>query len=546
MGKIVSKTKTVALIVLDGWGYREDSEDNAVAAARKPFFDSIWKKYPHSLLEASGLAVGLPVGQMGNSEVGHTTIGAGAILDTDLVRIDKAANAGDFAKNPAMVSLFEHVKKHAGKTGSDATLHAMGLVSDGGVHSHMEHLFAFLRAARKAGVKKIAIHAFTDGRDTAPQSAAGFIKKLEKEIAKLDPSGKQIFIASLSGRYFSMDRDNNWDRMKKAATVIFEPQTVHVTNAAGGTVTKLKPSVFLEKIYAEGKNDELLEPVVIEGLHGKGAPLGEHDGIFVFNFRADRVRMLAQKLAEIKKTQKKLDENFAGVHIAAMTEYSRDYDFPIAFAPKTIETTLAAQVSAAGLTQAHIAETEKFPHATYFLNGGRNEPHEGEEHIMLASRKDVKTHDQAPEMRAEAIADKAIEQIKADTNFIFINFANPDMVGHTANVPAIITAIETVDRELKRVIDALEQAGGAAIIIADHGNAEVNVDPKTGTPHTAHTTNLVPCILAGDLSGKKAEDHSARKFNLKNGGLADVAPTILELLHLKKPKAMTGSSLLTK
>jgi len=529
-------TKTVALIVLDGWGYREDSKDNAIAAARKPFFDKLWRECPHSLLEASGLAVGLPEGQMGNSEVGHTTIGAGAILDTDLVRIDKAVKLGDFSKNPAILSLFNHVKKLAGKNGDGATLHVMGLVSDGGVHSHQNHLYGFLRAAKKAGVQRIAIHAFTDGRDTAPQSAAGFMKKLEKEIAEIDPSGKQIFVASLSGRYFAMDRDNNWDRLKKTETVIFEPHTMHVSHSTSGIITKLKPSVYLEKIYAEGKNDELLEPVVIEGVHGKGSPVGEYDGIFIFNFRADRVRMLAQKLVEKKKAGIVNGINFRNIPIVAMTEYSRDYDFPIAFAPKIIETTLAAQVSAAGLTQAHIAETEKFPHATYFLNGGRNEPHEGEQHIMLASRKDIKTHDEAPEMRAEAIADKTIEQIKAGTNFIFINFANPDMVGHTANVPAIIKAIETVDRELKRVIEALEKADGAAIIIADHGNAEVNVDPATGTAHTAHTANLVPCILAGNLS-------KYGKIKLKNGGLADVAPTILDLLELKKPKAMSGTSL---
>ena len=520
----------IALIVLDGWGYREDTKDNAVAAAKKPFFDSIWKKCPHSLLEASGLAIGLPDGQMGNSEVGHSTIGAGAILDSDLVRIDKAIKAGDFNKNPAMVSLFDHVKKYQSE---GATLHAMGLVSEGGVHSHQKHLLAFLHAAKEAGVKRIAVHAFTDGRDTAPQSGAEFMKKLESEIEKLDPSGKQIFIASLSGRYYAMDRDNNWDRMKKAETVIFAPHSIQSEkNAAnGGGATTLKPSSYLKKTYAAGKNDELLEPIVIESIHGRGAPLGPHDGVFLFNFRADRMRMLSQKLIEKMKV-------YGNLRVATMMEYSRDYTFPVAFTPKTIETTLGAQVSAAGLSQAHIAETEKFPHATYFLNGGRNEPHAGERHIMLDSRKDVKTHDQAPEMRAEAIADKTIEQITAGVDFIFINFANPDMVGHTANVPAIITAIETVDRELKRVIGALEKAGGAAIIIADHGNAEVNIDPKTGAPHTAHTTNLVPCILAGDLTN--------RHFELKNGGLSDVAPTVLDLLGLKKSAAMSGASLLVK
>ncbi len=497
----------VALIVLDGWGYREDLKNNAIAAAKTPFFKKIWKECPHSLLEASGLAVGLPEGQMGNSEVGHTTIGAGAILDTDLVRIDKASKAGEFSVNPAIVALFNHVKKHA------STLHVMGLVSDGGVHSHEEHLRAFLHAADKAGIARIAIHAFTDGRDTAPQNAAGYMKKLEREIEAIDPSGKRIFVASLSGRYYAMDRDTNWDRMAKAEEVMFD---------AKGTVISKKASEHLEAAYAHGAKDELLEPVVIKGVHGQGSTLNPHDGVFLFNFRADRMRMLCARL-QIKKD----------IHVVTMTEYSSEYTFPVAFFPKKIEATLAAEISKAGLNQAHIAETEKFPHATYFLNGGRNEPHPGEEHILLESRKDVKTHDQAPEMRAEAIADKAIHEAEKGTHFIFINFANPDMVGHTANVPAIITAVEKVDHELSRVVHAVTEAGGCAVIIADHGNAEVNIDPETGAPHTSHTTNLVPCILTGEANAA-----------LANGGLADVAPTVLDLMGISKPAAMTGVSLI--
>ncbi|MDE1975557.1 MAG: 2,3-bisphosphoglycerate-independent phosphoglycerate mutase [Patescibacteria group bacterium] len=516
-----TKNKTVMLIVLDGWGYREESDNNAVAAADTPFFDKLWRECPHSLLEASGPAVGLPEGQMGNSEVGHTTIGAGAILDTDLVRISKSAVSGDMARNKAISALFKHVIEHR------STLHVMGLVSDGGVHSHQDHLYAFLKAAHAAGVKKIAIHAFTDGRDTAPTSGAGYMEKLEKEMRKLDPSGKDIFVASLSGRYFAMDRDNNWDRMDKAGAAMFD---------ASGPVVAKKPSEHLLETYSAGGKDELLEPVVLEGIHGRGAPFHAHDGAFIFNFRADRVRMLSQRLMEKKD-----------MHVVAMTEYSDKYPFPTAFPPKSVETTLAAQVSAANMTQAHIAETEKFPHATYFLNGGRNEPHPGEKHILLDSRKDVKTHDQAPEMRAEAIADKAMAEIAAGTAFIFVNFANPDMVGHTANVPAIIKAVETVDAELKRVIDALDKAGGSALIIADHGNAEVNIDPETGLPHTAHTTNLVPCILTGSgfvSDGPAAATAPATAPKLRNGGLSDVAPTILDLLSLTKPKAMTGRSLL--
>jgi len=522
------KQAPIALIVLDGWGYREDSKDNAVAAAKKPFFDKLWRECPHSLLEASGLAVGLPEGQMGNSEVGHTTIGAGAILDTDLVRIDKAVKNGGFDENTVMQNIFDHVKKYAGKTGDNATLHVMGLVSDGGVHGHQEHVYEFVKAAVRAGVKKISIHVFTDGRDTPPQSAGAYLQKLEKEIKKLDPSGKHIFIASLSGRYFAMDRDSNWDRLAKAEKVIFEGE---------GLSTNLKPSEYLAQEYKSGVNDEWLEPIVIESAAGKGSPVGRHDAIFFTNFRADRARMMCDRMIERMKANK---VSGGDLLFATMTEYSSEYVFPVAFVASKIETTLAAEISKAGLTQSHIAETEKFPHATYYLNGGRNEPHVGEVHIGLASRKDVKKHDEAPEMRAEAIADKAIEEMHAGKNFIFINFANPDVVGHTANVPAIIAAIETVDRELQRVIEALEKAGGSAIVIADHGNAEVNVDPATGLPHTAHTTNLVPCILAG--AGHVAQ--KSQKIKLANGGLADVAPTILDLLGLKKPKAMTGASLL--
>jgi 2,3-bisphosphoglycerate-independent phosphoglycerate mutase len=314
-----------------------------------------------------------------------------------------------------------------------------------------------------------------------------------------------------------MDRDTNWDRMAKAEEVMFH---------AKGTVISKKASAHLDEVYTKGAKDELLEPVVIEGAHGKGSLLGPHDGVFLFNFRADRMRMLCARL------QTKKD-----IHVVTMTEYSSEYSFPVAFFPKKIETTLAAEISKAGLTQAHIAETEKFPHATYFLNGGRNEPHQGEVHIMLESRKDIKTHDEAPEMRAEAIADKAIHEAEKGTHFIFINFANPDMVGHTANVPAIITAVEKVDHELSRVVHAVTKAGGCVVVIADHGNAEVNIDPETGTPHTSHTTSLVPCILAGDIG-------EGANLSLRNGGLADVAPTVLALIGVSKPAVMTGLSLL--
>ncbi len=494
------------LIVLDGWGYREILKDNAIKSARTPNFNRIWKEYSHSLLAASGLAVGLPEGQMGNSEVGHTTIGAGTIIDTDLVRIGKAVSTGEFEKNPAFTTLFKHVKDN------NSTLHVQGLVSDGGVHSHQEHLYAFLKAAKNSGIKKVAIHVFTDGRDTGPQTAGHYISKLENILQEIGIG----FIASISGRFYAMDRDNNWDRLHKVEQALFECK---------GNVCTLKPSQYIENLYSQGKLDEHLEPIVCLGDDGKGCSIQDNDGVFFFNFRSDRARMLSTKILEKQHTN--------NVCFVTLTEYSTEFKCLVAFPPVKIETTLAAQVSQAGYTQAHIAETEKFPHATYFLNGGKEQPHALEKHILLDSRKDIPTHDLAPKMRAEAIADKAIEEIQAGTKFIFINFANPDMVGHTANVPAIVEAVEEVDTQLGRVLEALEQVHGIAFVTADHGNAELNIDPETGNKHTAHTTNPVPAILTSHTHTLKG-----------HGGLADIAPTILEILNIEQPKAMKGVSLL--
>lgn len=515
----------VTLIVLDGWGYREETKHNAIAAAKTPNFTRLWQTSPHALLQASGEHVGLPDGQMGNSEIGHTTIGAGKVIDTDLVRIGKAIKTGEFDRNPAFLALFDHVKKH------DSTLHVQGLLSDGGVHSHQEHLHAFLRAAKKAGVERLAIHAFTDGRDTAPQSAAKYLKELESVLTKVGIG----FIATVSGRFYAMDRDNNWDRLAKAEQAMFE--------CKGNVCTisdRKKVSDYVESLYAQGKVDEHLEPIVCLDIDGKGCAIGDNDAVLFFNFRADRARMLSQKMLE-----KQAKNN---VCFATLTEYSSEFKCHVAFPPSKIETTLAAEISKAGLTQAHIAETEKFPHATYFLNGGREEPHEGEKHILLASRKDVPTHDLAPKMRAAAIADKAIEEIQAGTDFIFINFANPDMVGHTANVPAIIEAIEETDMQLGRVMSAIAahatQSGTSslAFITADHGNAEINIDPVTGAKHTSHTLSPVPAILAGAMAN--SAKNSVSVPHIQAGGLSDIAPTILALLRIPQPPTMTGKSLL--
>ena len=498
--------KQVVLIILDGWGYREEVEHNAVAAAKTPVFDALWNTYPHSLLEASGLAVGLPEGQMGNSEVGHSTIGAGKTLDTDLVRIAKSIKSGEYENNPVFVKLFTHVKNN------NSVLHVQGLIGNGGVHSHQDHLIAFLRAAKTHGVEQIAIHAFTDGRDTPPQSSAEFLKELESILEDVG-IGR---IASISGRFYAMDRDNNWDRLARAEEVMFE---------GTGPTSTLKPSAYVHALHAEGKIDEHFKPVVFTDDKGKTWPVRENDAIFLFNFRADRMRQLTKKVME--RIQGK------NILLATLAEYNKDFGLEIAFPPTSIETVLAREISEAGMTQAHIAETEKFPHATFFLNGGKNDPHEGEKHIMLDSRKDVATHDMAPRMRAEGIADKAIEEIKSGTNFIFINFANPDMVGHTANVPAIIEALEEVDTQLGRVLEALKTQGGMAFVTADHGNAEVNVDPISGEKHTSHTINPVPAIFT-DTNCK-----------MTNGTLADIAPTILAILDIHIPASMTGRNLLT-
>ena len=498
--------KKVLLIILDGWGYRKDPKDNGIALAKKPNFDLLWKKYSHGFLDASGLSVGLPKGQMGNSEVGHTTIGAGKIVYTDLVRISDAVKKKEFSKNLAFIKLFNHVNKN------ESSLHIMGLLSPGGIHSHTEHLYSFIKTAKECGVKNIYIHAFTDGRDTPPQSASGFLALLEKELLKTK-IGK---IASICGRYFAMDRDNNWDRLEKADKMLFDGE--------GKNIQDKKASEVAKEYYKQGKTDEYFEPTIFLDENGDKNIIEKNDGIFFFNYRADRARMISQKILERKKKM--------NLCFVSMTEYDKNLKTEVAFASINIETTLAKEISEAGLNQTHIAETEKFAHATYFLNGGVQKKYKKEKHILLDSRKDVATHDLAPEMKAKEISDKTIEEIKDGTNFIFVNFANPDMVGHTANKKAIKVAIETVDRELGRIIEEAEKNDFIAIITADHGNAETNIDEKTGERHTAHTSNPVPIITVGF------------KNKVKKGGLSDIAPTVLDFLGIKSPRSMSGKKLI--
>ena len=451
--------KPITLIVLDGWGYRTETKDNAILEAKTPYFDKLWGTYPHTLLAASGEAVGLPEGQMGNSEVGHMTIGAGTTFDTDLVRIKKSIVSGEFKTNKSFVSAFEHVKNN------NSRLHLMGLLSDGGVHSHKDHLFELLRVAILSGIKDIAVHVFTDGRDVGTTSSVKYLKELENLLTELG-SG---FIATVGGRYFAMDRDNNWDRLDKTLKTLFSCE---------GNVCEIAPSDFVASLHKSGISDEHIEPTIIKQLERDLVKIEKNDSIIFTNFRSDRARMISEKILD-----KKMEMNLCFV---TMTEYKKGFDAPVAFPVKNIETNLADQISKAGFSQAHVAETEKFSHATYFLNCGTEKPYPNEKHILLDSRKDVATHDLAPEMRALDIAEKVAEEIEMGTEFIFVNIANPDMVGRTANVGAIITAIETTDQALELIVNATLKKDGVVIITADHGNAELNKE-EDGAPHTAHS-----------------------------------------------------------
>lgn len=504
---MIEKQK-VALIVLDGWGFSTETKDNAIATANPVFFNSLWEHCPHTTLKASGEAVGLPEGQMGNSEVGHTIIGAGKIVYTDLLRISKEIGLGRILEKQTILQLFNYVKNN------NSTLHLLGLVSDGGVHSHINHLVGLIKAANDFGLEKIAIHVFTDGRDTPPQSAASFIEIIESEIDNLDVGR----IASVSGRYFAMDRDNNWNRIEQAESVLFD-------GVGRIAPSSINASDFVHELYQHEENDEFIKPTVFPDINGEPIVIKDNDGVFFFNFRKDRARELTERIIARQNGNKFL--------FATMTLYDKNFNCPVVFQPEVISTCLAKEISDDGLTQAHIAETEKFAHATYFLNGGDQNPHKNEEQVLIESRKDVATHDLAPEMKAAEIADKTIEFINRNTDFIFVNFANADMVGHTANVPAIIIAIKTVDEQLKRIVEVAIEKNYAIFITADHGNAEINIDETTGKKHTAHTTNPVPAILVGDPTATA----------LDSGSLADIAPTVLTLLGVNTPTEMTGKNL---
>ncbi len=506
----------VVLVILDGWGHREDARANAIAAAKTPVMDSLWEAYPHTLIRTSGKDVGLPEGQMGNSEVGHLNIGAGRIVPQELVRISDAVEDGTLLQNPALLKVCHEVRDRHSK------LHLVGLCSEGGVHSHLNHLMGLLDLAKAQGISQVCIHAITDGRDTNPTEGVETIAKLEGYLAEVGVGQ----IVTLSGRYYSMDRDHRWDRTERAYRVMTED----------GPGTGLSALETLKASYEAGKTDEFVDPTRL--APGAVAP---GDGLIFFNFRPDRARQLTHALAS---------EGFAGFErefitpltLVTFTQYDPELPVTVAFEPQNLSNILGEVIARQGLKQFRTAETEKYAHVTYFFNGGIEEPFEGEDRSLVSSPM-VATYDRAPAMSAQEVTQGAIAAVEKHIySLIVINYANPDMVGHTGNMDATIEAIETVDQCLGELISSVNRAGGTVLITADHGNAETMEDEQ-GNPWTAHTTNLVPFIL---VEGEKVKipGHGAEVQLRSDGCLADIAPTIPEILQLPQPAEMTGRSML--
>jgi 2,3-bisphosphoglycerate-independent phosphoglycerate mutase len=508
--------KQVILIVLDGWGINASRAGNAIASAKTPIYTGLLQEYPHEELLASGEAVGLPEGQMGNSEVGHLNLGAGRIVYQDSTRISKSIREGEFFRNPVLLSSMEHVKH------SHNALHLMGLLSDGGVHSRLDHIFAILDMAKTQGLTNVFFHAFLDGRDTPPSSAIQYIKQLEAYCARIG-IGR---IASVMGRYYAMDRDKRWERIQKAYEAMVLGEGIRSYSAVDA----------VERSYESGKTDEFMLPTVIadEKTQKPLALIGIGDAVIFCNFRSDRAREVTRALT---------DRSFEGFKrsgipnlssFVCLTTYDETFHLPVAFEPVRLTHILGEILSTHDVKQLRIAETEKYAHVTFFFNGGEESPFPLEDRVLIPSPRDVATYDKKPEMSARLVTDELVRRITSrNYGFILVNYANPDMVGHTGIMEAAIKAVEVIDECLGRVLQAAQQAGAEVIITADHGNIEMEIDSTTGQPHTAHTTDPVPCII------------TQKGGNLRSGGiLADIAPTVLDIMDIKKPAEMTGRSLL--
>ena len=505
----------VVLAILDGWGHQPEAEHNAIRTANTPVMDALWHAYPHTLIEASGSHVGLPEGQMGNSEVGHLTIGSGRVIRQELVRIGQAVASGSINQNPALNQLADGLLQNGGR------LHLLGLVSDGGVHSHVKHLAGLLRWAAGRGFKQVCIHAITDGRDTPTNSSLAYLAQLRDAIAEAGIGS----ITSLCGRYWAMDRDNRWERVEKAYRLLTE----------AGPISDDSPEAVLASAHQAGTSDEFLEPV-------RFGPevIGANDGLVLFNFRPDRMRQLTAALVK-PEFNGFGRQQIKPLHVVTFTQYEKGLPVAVAFPPESLDDLLGEVISREGLRQFRTAETEKYPHVTYFLNGGMEKPFPGEDRHLVPSPK-VATYDQSPAMSAESLTDGCVAAIrKGIYSLVVINFANPDMVGHTGDMQATMEAVACVDKCVGRLLDATCGMGGSLLITADHGNAEL-MQGADGRPWTAHTTNPVPFILVEGEQRKLAGFGGDLQLR-QGGGLADIAPTVLQLLGIEVPASMSGQSL---
>lgn len=510
--------KPLVLMILDGWGERPACPDNAISCANPVYFQSLKQQYPYTSLSCSGLDVGLPEGQMGNSEVGHLNLGAGRIVYQEITRISKAIEDGSFFRNAELLNAIKAAQDN------DGAVHLLGLLSDGGVHSLLTHLYALLELCKQQGMEKVYVHGFLDGRDVAPQSAMDYINQLEKKMQEIGVGQ----IATLGGRFYGMDRDKRWDRVERAYNAM----------VCGEGIKAATPQAAIQNSYEARISDEFIEPVVIVDAEGNPlATIQDGDSVIFFNFRADRARQISHAF---------VDKDFNGfkrcywpaVHYVCMTEYDATLPAPVAFPPQNLKNTLGEVLARYGLSQFRIAETEKYAHVTFFFNGGVEQPYQGEERVLIPSPQ-VSTYNLQPEMSAREVTERLLEEIQKGKHDLYIvNYANPDMVGHTGVLEAAIEAVNTVDESMRQVVEYVRQKGGTVLITADHGNVEEMIDPETGVSFTAHTTNRVPFILVSD---------SYRNVKLRdNGSLQDVAPTILDLLNIPIPEEMTGKSLLEK